>query len=340
MSKKIDLLSKDIPTYKANLHCHTIYSDGKLTPEEIKTAYTQQGYHIVAFTDHRCYQWHNKLCDHNFVALAALEVDINAPLSKTFQPNSPNDFSRVKTYHLNLYDCIPEQFQEEKIKNLLPEKRYYDIDYINDYIDKMKKYGFITCYNHPFWSLQTYDDYKNLKGLWGMEIYNYGCEHDGLYGFNPQCYDEMLRIGNRLFCVATDDNHNQLPFGDPLCDSFGGFTMIQAEELTYKAVIHSLLNGTFYSSMGPEIYELSVEDGVLQIRTSPVEKIYVITSGRNCYKKVADLGQTITQATFVLDGTEGYIRIQIRDSKGLYACSNAYELHGTTPMLQSYDIKL
>ncbi len=63
-----------------------------------------------------------------------------------------------------------------------------------------------------------------------MEIYNYGCEHDGLYGYNPQSYDEMLRLGNRLFCVSTDDNHNSYPFGDPLCDSFGGFTMIKAEK--------------------------------------------------------------------------------------------------------------
>ena len=44
-----------------------------------------------------------------------------------------------------------------------------------------------------------------------MEIYNHGCEHDGLYGFNPQSYDEMLRSGQKLFTVATDDNHNMVP---------------------------------------------------------------------------------------------------------------------------------
>ncbi len=57
--------------------------------------------------------------------------------------------------------------------------------------------------------------------------------------------------GNRLFCVAADDNHNALcPFGDPLCDSFGGFVMVKAEELTYDAVIKALLHGDFYSSIG------------------------------------------------------------------------------------------
>ena len=56
--------------------------------------------------------------------------------------------------------------------------------------------------------------------------------------------------GNRLFCVAADDNHNACPFGDPLCDSFGGFVMVKAEELTYDAVIKALLHGDFYSSIG------------------------------------------------------------------------------------------
>ena len=38
--------------YKANLHCHTTLSDGRLTPEEIKELYKSQGYSIVAYTDH------------------------------------------------------------------------------------------------------------------------------------------------------------------------------------------------------------------------------------------------------------------------------------------------
>lgn len=330
MAERIFLLPEEGTVYKANLHCHTTYSDGHLTPEEIKAAYMGQGYQIVAITDHRHYQWHQSLCDQDFLALAAMEVDINEHFK------IPGDFSRVKTYHINLYDTIPEQFTEEKQKDLLPERRYRDTDYINKYIQKMKEYGFFACYNHPYWSLQNYDDYKDLKGLWGMEIYNYGCEHDGLYGFNPQSYDEMLRQGNHLFCVATDDNHNQHPFGEPLCDSFGGFTMVKAKELTYESVMKALLHGDFYSSMGPEIYNISVKDGLLEIETSPVEKIYVVTSGRNCYKRLAPCGQTITSASFELSGTEEYIRIQIRDGQGRYACSNAYELQGITPILRTY----
>ena len=332
MSERIYLLPKEGTYYKANLHCHTTFSDGRLTPEEVKKAYQEQGYSVVAYTDHRNYQWHKELTDDRFLALAAMEVDMNEHYKAS------GDFSRVKTYHINLYDSHPESFQEEQKAGLLPERRYNDTDYINEYIDKMKGYGFFACYNHPYWSLQNYDDYKNLRGFWGMEIYNHGCEHDGLYGYHPQSYDEMLRLGNRLFCVATDDNHNSFPFGHPFCDSFGGFTMIHAEELSYEAIVSSLLKGEFYSSMGPEIKELYVEDGKLFIKTSPVEKIYVATEGRNCYRTAAEPGKTITEACFELTGKEGYIRVNCQDERGLHANSNAYEMNGTVPFLRPYDM--
>ena len=47
------LLPQDGQFYKANLHCHTVISDGHLTPAEVKEAYVAQGYAVVAFTDHR-----------------------------------------------------------------------------------------------------------------------------------------------------------------------------------------------------------------------------------------------------------------------------------------------
>lgn len=334
MTERIDLLPAQGNFYKANLHCHTIHSDGKLTPREVKEAYQKEGYSVVAITDHRKYLWHKELCDENFIALAAYEVDMNEFFKE------PGDFSRVKTYHINLYDTRPEEFVEEKLACMLPSRRYGDFYSINQYIDDMKKYGMFACYNHPYWSLQNYEDYKGLRGFWGMEIYNYGCEHDGLYGYSPQSYDEMLRLGNRMFCVSTDDNHNSYPFGNPLCDSFGGFVMIKADELTYNSVVEALLNGNFYSSMGPEIEELYVENGTLHVKTSPVEKIYVIMEGRNCYKKVASKGETLTEAEFELNGRETYIRVTCRDAKGLHADSNAYWLEGTMPRLRKFDMRV
>lgn len=63
--------------FKANLHCHTTMSDGALTPEEIKKIYAQQGYSIVAYTDHELLFPQNHLTDDTFLALNGLEHDVN-----------------------------------------------------------------------------------------------------------------------------------------------------------------------------------------------------------------------------------------------------------------------
>ena len=195
---------------------------------------------------------------------------------------------------------------------------------LNAFAKEMGELGFLLCYNHPYWSLQTYEDYKDLRGFFAMEIYNHGCEHDGLYGYHPQAYDEMLRTGNRLACVAADDNHNCLPEGDPLCDSFGGFTMIKAGELTYPAIMDALKKGNFYASTGPEIRELYLEDNKIVVKTSPVRKIYVKGSGRLCYQKLAKDGVFLTEAAFELVRGDRFLRVSIQDEKGRHADSRAY----------------
>lgn len=63
--------------YKANLHCHTTVSDGRLTPEEVKTAYKNEGYSIVAYTDHNVLVSHQNLTDDCFLALNGMELDVS-----------------------------------------------------------------------------------------------------------------------------------------------------------------------------------------------------------------------------------------------------------------------
>ncbi|MFR6470346.1 MAG: PHP domain-containing protein [Lachnospiraceae bacterium] len=238
--KDYDFFPGEGKFYKANLHCHTVISDGKLTKEQIKEEYQKRGYSIVAFTDHRTYGYHPELTDENFIALAGIEVDVSE------NPEKCGGWPHAKCYHLNFYDEHPEEGKEFP----LPTYVYEDMAGQNAYIKERTEAGFLCCYNHPYWSLQNYDDYKDFEGLWAMEIYNHGCEHDGLYGFNPQSYDEMLRSGQKLFTVATDDNHNIFPVTDSMCDSFGGFIQIKASELTYEAVIKAMKEGNFYFSHG------------------------------------------------------------------------------------------
>lgn len=313
------LLPEGAPYYKANLHAHSTLSDGKLTPQEVKELYQSRGYSVLALTDHRRYVQHEELCSGDFIALSAFEMDYNEPMES-------DDFSQTRTYHINFYDERPETREKGALPFEPPALAYEDKEGLCAYVERMRDAGFFACYNHPYWSLQDCRDYLGLRGFWAMEIYNHGCELEGLYGYHPQSYDEMLRDGQRLFCVATDDNHNVYAPEDPLCDSFGGFVMIAAGEFTYAGIIRALKEGSFYSSTGPLIQGLYLENGVLTVKCSPVQKIFVKTRGRNGYKALAGKGETLTEASFRLNGSEGYFWVVCRDENGRDACTNAYWL--------------
>ncbi len=298
--------------YKANLHCHSVISDGKLTVEQLKEAYMKEGYSIIAYTDHSQYVSHNDLSDENFLAINSYEEDISDWAVK--------DSRFRRCYHFNCYDKDPDG--KKDVLEPLPD--YNDIDGINEYIARLNEAGFLVCYNHPNWSLQNLDDYGGLKGLFAAEIYNHSAVIDGIDGNQEIPYDNLLRAGNKLFCVATDDNHDVYDFDHPLNDSFGGFIWIKAPSLDYRAVIEALEKGDFYSSMGPEIYELYVEDDRVHLECSPASKIILTTFGRRSEIRRAKKGESVSCADFSVDPTDKYIRIQIEDAGGLRANTNAY----------------
>lgn len=70
------LLNPNGKQYKANLHCHSTISDGRLTIEQLKEEYMKRGYSIIAYTDHETYGYHEHLTDENFLALAGYEAGV------------------------------------------------------------------------------------------------------------------------------------------------------------------------------------------------------------------------------------------------------------------------
>lgn len=312
------LLPENGSFYKANLHCHSTVSDGALTPAQLKELYQSRGYSIVAFTDHRIYRYHKELSDDSFLAMAGFEADINQARVAT------REWTCEKTWHLNFIDTDPERDPNMKRWISMPDQRYEDKAYINQYVKELRELGFLASYNHPAWSMQTWEDYHDLEGFFSMEIYNHGCAVEGFHSYSPHVYDEMLRSGQRLCCLATDDNHNHSPKDSPRFDSFGGFVMIKAPSLTYPAVAEALLNRHFYYSMGPEIKALFLDGNTVTIHTSPVKKIFMNSGIRMAGSLLADEGETITSASFTLSENIGYFRIDCMDGSGRYAGTNAY----------------
>ena len=87
-------------------------------------------------------------------------------------------------------------------------------------------------------------------------------------------FDDLLRLGRDVFPVCSDDAHIEP-------DLFGGWTTVKADALDYDAVIAALLAGNFYSSTGPEIRELYVEDGVLTLKTDETGRVRVVSDWRS-----------------------------------------------------------
>jgi hypothetical protein len=75
-----------------------------------------------------------------------------------------------------------------------------------------------------------------------MEICNFGCVIVGYADYVPMAYDEMLRYGERIFCLATDDNHNRHPEDSVYCDSFGGWVAIKADAATPYKVVKKMMS--------------------------------------------------------------------------------------------------
>lgn len=187
------LLPKEGTFYKANLHCHSTHSDGRLTVQKIKEVYKEHGYSIVAFSDHNKLINHMDLCDENFLPITSIEIDIT---------DNTKAWPYAPTYHINFFS------KEPYAEKFIDVERKYDVNVINDMIKRANESGFLAQYNHPRWSFQNASDFLPLKGLFGFEIFNTGCEVEMFDGYGDYEYEMYVMHGNRCACVATDDNHN------------------------------------------------------------------------------------------------------------------------------------
>lgn len=320
--------------YRANLHCHSTLSDGEKTPEQLKEFYQENGYSVLAITDHEVYVPHNDLTDQDFLMLNGTELSIIG--------DGPNYIYR-KDHHI----CLLAKERDNKtdirchsagyVMSGVPGRggnvcctRYFSGGCVNELIRCSKEAGFYVTYNHPGWSRERYEDYIHYEGMDAFEVFNYGGYVFGSDRVEERAYDDLLSGGKQLYCIAADDNHNHIEDYGPYCDSFGGYVMIAAEKLDYDAVIRSLQNGLFYAGCGschekaPDILSLEYEDGRIRIATTPVKKIVLTTHFREYTAANAAYGTCIENAEFDIRTDEKWFRLTAIDEYGHKALTNAY----------------
>lgn len=322
--------------YKANLHCHSVLSDGKYTPERLKATYKNLGYAIVAYTDHDILIPHDDLTDESFLALHGFEVEVNEDGEQPWNMRKcchicfiglePDNITQP-CWHRSayLFGNAPKYRDMVRYDEKEPDYiRHYSSEGITDIMQTAREKGFFVTYNHPTWSKEDYSNYMGYKGMHAFEMFNGGCIVGGFDEYNPRVYDDILTGGQRIFCIGADDNHNFHSPDSRRFDSGCAYTMIKAERLDYRTVTKALENGDFYASEGPEIYALWYEDEKVHIKCSEADRISCMYQIRKAEIVFSEKNLPVTEAVFDAAPECGYFRITVVDKTGKRACTNAY----------------
>ncbi len=170
-----------------NIHGHTGYSDGCGTPYEAFEFAKNHNLKIYGLTEHSHLLTQNKWND--IIYCKNLFKDEN------FLPIIGQEVGKLNYYgHINVY--------EENLNEIIPEKCFYNLDSIYEYI---KNKNLIGIFNHPyefhFRDFENSEKYKDY--ICGIEIIN----KDSVY---EKRVIEAIKKGWELCFIASQDNHQCL----------------------------------------------------------------------------------------------------------------------------------
>jgi predicted metal-dependent phosphoesterase TrpH len=306
--------------YKGNLHSHTVHSDGHLLPEESAELYKKNGWNFLCLSEHDRYtDCSRELNSDGFIVIPALEASAILTDGK---------LHAVKLHHMNGIlgtDSMKEKaVQHFHNMECLPPLVTSDKTVFHSYAEKLsntlKEHGCLVTYNHPIWSRVEPEDLEHMDAVSMIEIYNYDTVQECATGADTVFWDMMLRGGRRINAFASDDNHNNGMFED----SCGGWVTVMASELNQNAIAEALIDGSYYSSTGPEIHDWGIHDDVCYINCSPSKKISFIMGGPVGYGNSINAEERLLEhAEIKLQKYTQYVRIECTDSEGKTAWTNA-----------------
>lgn len=292
----MEIFNSGKPFWKGNLHCHTTLSDGRRTPEEAKKLYREMGYDFLALTDHRKFSEPTHM-EEGLLVLKGMEADYFLP---------------SEVLHMVCFGMEESIHDEPEMP--LPRN-------LQRCIDLTRKHGGRVILAHPAWSLNTMETMSGLHDVSAAEIYNSA----STIPWNDDRADSSVLLdiaashGTFFNFVASDDSHWYAG------EAGRSFTMIQADELTRESLLEAFDAGRFFCSQGPLFEQISLENGVITVKCSPMEHIIFYSNSAWSANRCQN-GHGMTSAEYDLsvnaDRHETYIRIQIIDEQGRSAWSN------------------
>jgi hypothetical protein len=132
-----------------------------------------------------------------------------------------------------------------------------------------------------------------------------------------------------VYGIAADDAHGTEH------DCFHAWINVKASKLTTEGIMEALRSGAFYSTLGPEIYNVDLVD----IEEDPVKKGKKIVvscqaaqsitfkSQRSRGKHItATKGNLLTEAEYLVPNSAKYVRVEVTAPDGKKAWTNPFFL--------------
>lgn len=278
--------------YRGNTHTHSTESDGKLSIADRFATYHEEGYDFLVLTDHRKVNDVQDYSTSDFLAISGSEV----------HPQNPYGGATYHIVAINIHEPV-------NCAKMHP----------NAVLDDIKAQGGEAVLCHPYWCGHTVSDFLPLRGYFAVEVYNDTCMGIGK-GFSEQAWDDLLDRGGPVFGIAADDAHGITH------DCFHGWIMVKSPALTLDGIMEALRTGAFYSTLGPEISDITVNhaDKKITVKCSAAQSIVFKAECHRGRRVLAPNGEALTEATYQVPEDAKYVRIEVTDETGKKAWSNPF----------------
>ncbi len=274
--------------YKGNTHIHTTASDGGKTASELAQMYAGAGYDFLFRTDHH-------------VASDVVSEAGDFPLLWLDGVELGGTDGGGSIYHIVCLGSFEGVSSDKSLEENLEIAR---------------SQGGIVILAHPHWTGNSFEDGLRHK-FHGVEIYNHVCRWLNGKGSGLFIWDSFLKQHD-ILGFAVDDAHvkPEHPGWD------GGWIMVNAPDLSRKAILNAIKAGNFYSTCGPEFHSITLQDGAVTVCTSPVKFARMAGPNSKGARTGSFDGELLTEAEFELPSDWSYARLEIEDAQGRRAWTN------------------
>lgn len=244
----------DLKPYRGDLHIHTYYSDGSMSPIFMAIMAKKLGYDFAAITDHRKY----------FPSLEAIEMAKKINLDLLLFPGEEIDFGTAhivsvcanasvveargdeESYKKQLRETVDNRLKDAIMVENLTKDQYAPAKWTIDKIHEFNGYAFLA---HPYWvsgnrydhHLPLFDQLLKDKEIDGVEVIggHWQFQYESNMLAMVRYYQEVAN-GHKIPILGNSDTHYNYKIGK---DLFGWYwTTVFAKSLTKEDIFSAILN--------------------------------------------------------------------------------------------------